>query len=300
MCQSKAEGGIRCSSHAIAALQAHADKQVDMVKAYAAEKGITLQDESKMYNSFEHSTSVYAKVHEKKAYIKAENAFVDAQKNESELEFQLTSVAAHKNPTSVSQFLWQRSEKAKELTALRDKAWEDNDNVAAEKHIAMLKGLRAKTAAEATNIVNIVNERGAHNLVKTLKEQNTTPGYLADAQRSAAFEKKSFLKVRSELFEVEKHRFVSKKFRNTQEFKDVAKSVDFRKRPEVREWQAKQDDLQKDYSMTSDYREKLENIASFHPEGSDERVKIETLLRKSEILKQWEISRNKREAGVLV
>lgn len=299
MCQSKAEGGIRCSSHAVLALQRHADKQVEMVKEYAAAKGITLQDESTMYNSFEHSTGIFLKVQEKSAYKKTENAFYNAKKDASELEHQLVSVASFRNPSSVADHLWQRSRVVKETTALRDKAWQEGREAEADASIAKLQALRVKTAAEAQHIVDIVTRNGKHNLIDTLKSENSTPGYLSDAQAKAEYEKNVYLDVRKKLTAEEKHRFISKKFRETPEYKDVTRSVAFRVQPAVREWEGKQKELQQDYSMTGEFKQKMEDMASFHEAGSPEHEKIQAHLRKIEILKKLTIARNQREAGVV-
>lgn len=300
MCQSKAEGGIRCSSSAIEALQKHHDKQVEMVKEYAKENGITLPDEDSMYNDFEHRTAVYSKVNEVPAYKKAEQAFVASNEKERSAKFDLASVSQHQSASSISAFLWKRNAEANEALALRDKAWEEGDDVAAEKQIAKLQSLRAQTAAEAENIVKVVKEHGAYQLANILREQGKTPKYLNEVYQKNEAMKNTFNAVRKEVVAKEKSRFISRKFRNTPEYKGVTSTVNFQKKPEVRAWQEKAGELQKEYSMTSDYRQKLEDMASFHPQGSDERERIEAQIRKVDTLKKMTILKNKREAAEAV
>lgn len=296
MCQSKAEGGIRCSSHAIEALQKHHDKQAEMVKEYAAKNGKTLPDESKLYNDFEHRTAVYSKVNEVAAYKKVERDFYSRNETERKAKFDLASVSQHQSVSSISAFLWKHDALAKETLAARDKAWENGDEVEAEKNIAKLQSLRARTVNEAENIVSIVKNHGAYQLVNVLREQGKTPRYLNEIYEKNESAKNTFNTVRAEVVAKEKQRFISKKFRNSPEYKEIATSTDFRKQPEVRQWEERAAELQRDYSMTSDYRQKLEDMASFYQEGTEDRERIETQIRKVDTLKKMTILKNKREA----
>lgn len=299
MCQSKAEGGIRCSSHAIEALQKHHDKQAEMVKEYAAKNGKTLPDESKLYNDFEHRTAVFSKVNEVAAYKKVERDFVNASEAEQKAKFEFASVAQHQSVSSIADHIWRREPAVKEALSLRDKAWEDEDDVAAEKQIAKLKSLRVKATADAENVVNIVKEHGTYKVVNVLHEQGKLPTHLQEVHDKKKAAQDTFSKVRSEVVAVEKKRFISKKFRNSPEYKGIATSTDFRKQPEVRKWEERAAELQRDYSMTSDYRQKLEDMASFYQEGSADRERIEAQIRKVDTLKKMTILKNKREAGVV-
>lgn len=297
MCQSKAEGGLRCSSHAVDALYNHADKQIALVKEYAQEHGLKLPEESKLYNSFENFNAVHNKAQQKSAYKKASNAMVDSAKECEDAETKLAAVAGFRNPSSVAAFLWERNPEAKAARDLRDKAFDSGDDAEAQKQIAKLKGLRAKTTAEAEYIVKAVGNGGQRKLMQTLNAEEKAPAYLVALQDKHENAKEEYLRTRNKLVGIEKERFISRKLRSSEEYTAISKKIDFRKRPASREWEAREKELQKEYSMTGEYRQKMEDLASFHQVGSPEREAIESKMRQVEILKKLTVSRNMAQAA---
>ena len=292
MCQSKANGGLRCSSHTVDAMYAHAEKQIEAVKAYAQANGLALPDESKLYKKSDDSSYVYDKTEEKPAYRQALARLDIARKARQEAEYQLVSVAGFKHETSLASFLWTRNVEAKKAIQTRDKAFESDDDEQASEAITKLKQLRQETVTHANDIVARVHSVSQRNLLYSLAGDDSHPAYLKELKRKEKEADENFDAVRRGLVETETNRLISKRLRSHPDYQKIATAENFAGTPEQATWGKKQKTLEKDYSMTREYRLKLEAIASTHPEGSPERAAAEKQVEKVKLLRERTIVKN--------
>lgn len=297
MCQSKADGGLRCASHVTTSMYAHADKQIKMVKEFAKGNGLDLPAEETLYSDFTDHGEIYSRASEKPAFLKAQKAYHAALQDGYSAESRFVSVVAMKNPSSVAAHMWQRDPQVKEWLDKRNRALDANDEKATGEAVSKLKGLRLKITSEAEEIVQICRVGKKANLIATLEQQGKLPADISDLKKKEKEADAEFAKVRKELMQTEKARLVSRRMRENENFKAITKKVAFRVQPEVQAWEKKQKEYVRDYSMTSEYREKMEALATHHPEGSPERENIASELRKVEILKDLTVRKNKREAA---
>ena len=301
MCQSKAEGGIRCASHVTEALYSHADTQIKLVKEFAESVGMKIPKDDTARNAFTDATESSKLIKSKPAFLKAELAYDNAYNARLLAERTLTSVVMRGETGAVAPFLWKRNAEATALREARDEARKQGDTKTADKCVQELGALRAKTIANATLLSRIANEPGATEggparLLGRFREEGGGIAYLSELRNEEKAKKDNYDTTAANLRKIETDRLASKRIRAGVEFNKITSSVVFRKQPQVQAWEKRQKELQKDYAMTGEYKEKMMILAGNEEPGSDKRKEIESQIRKAELCRELAIRRNKAQA----
>lgn len=290
MCQSKAEGGLRCSSHAKDALHKHAVKQADHVITFAAQNNLPLPSLNELYTDADRA-NVAAAVKKDSEYITAGEKFQAAQKARREEELKVFRIAEYGANDALSLHLWANNKEAQDLKARQEENW--RNGVEDELLHHRLSELREMTVAQSKNILQSVREHGVYNPTSVGTQ---IPQYMVDLRRAESDAQADFSAVRSAKTVEEKAKVVNRKLRNHPQYIDIVESPAYTATPEHQEWKQKQRKLLTDYSLTNEYRKKLEILAENEKPGSANQMKIKRQLESVAALREQTKQRNIAES----
>ena len=292
MCQSKAEGGLRCSSHAKDALHKHAVKQADHVISFAAEHNLPLPTLNEIYVNAD-KASVANTVRKTPEYIAATEKLQKAQRTRREEEFAVFRIAEYGANDALSLHLWEHNKEAQELKARQEENW--NNGVEDELLHHRLTELREMTVCQSKNILRSVRERG---LYDPSSAGTQMPQYMVELRQAETDAQTELTAVRLEKTAEEKAKAVNRKLRNHPQYVDIIESPAYTATPEHKEWAKKQRKLLTDYSLTNEYRKKLEILADNEKPGSPNQMKIKRQLESVAALREQTKQRNIAESQV--
>lgn len=291
MCQSKAEGGLRCSSHAKEALHKHAVKQADHVITFAAQNNLPLPTLDQLYTDADRA-SVAAAVKKDSEYIAAAEAWQKAQRSRREEELTVFRIAEYGANDALSLHLWSKNKEAQDLKARQQENWDNGVEDEILHH--RLAELREMTVSQSKNILRSVREHGVYNPTSVGTQ---IPQYMLDLRSEERAAQEKLSAVRSEKTVEEKSKAVNRKLRQHPQYIDIIENPTYMATPEHQEWNKKQRKLLTDYSLTNEYRKKLEILAENEKPGSPNQQKIKRQLESVAVLREQTKQRNIAEAA---
>lgn len=315
MCQSKAEGGIRCFSHAKETLALSEDKYVEMVISKSEEvNGVKIDSPEKWFGGFEDNLKL-------QVMLGGESSLQKLNTRREELADAIRAnhrivEESVKNNDPVALIKMMKATDP-ELKALRERRAELLERV--QKDVAnaktneealalyadeeresrkVLADMRTRNGVieeEATDIINLRNVLNDEPVFKHLRYR--TP----DGIRAM---RKEYLEVsdkarettlqKTELF---KKRIGGYNLKQNEDFKNVATSSALRQSAEYKEWREKNASAKVDYAITSTMMADLKVRITEEPEGSESREKLEKKYETLSRARDAKIANNKREAA---
>ena len=290
MCQSKAEGGLRCSSHAKEALHKHAVKQANHVITFAAQNNLPLPTLDQLYTDDDRA-SVNAAVKKNSEYIAAAEEWQKAQRTRREEELTVFRIAEYGANDALSLHLWSKNKEAQELKARQQENWDNGVEDEILHH--RLAELREMTVSQSKNILRSVREHGVYNPTSVGTQ---IPQYMLDLRSEERAAQEKLSAVRAEKTAEEKSKAVNRKLRQHPQYIDIVENPTYMATSEHQEWNKKQRKLLTDYSLTNEYRKKLEILADNEKPGSPNQQKIKRQLESVAVLREQTKQRNIAEA----
>lgn len=291
MCQSKAEGGLRCSAHTKEALTKHASKQAEFVAEYATAFNITLPTPESLYTD-DDARKVSTLVNRNPEYIAAGETYQKAQKDRRDEEMKIFRIAEYGGTNdSLALHLWANNKEAQALKAEQQRNWDNG--VEDELLHNKLAALREMTTAQAKGILGSIRRHGVYNPNDL---GVPVPQYMSDLREKEKEARDTYAKLRSSLAKVEKAKILNHKLRHHPKYINIVGRADYQNTPFHKEWNEKQRKLLTDYSLTNEYRKKLETLIENEPADSPERNKVQRQLNSVAKLRERTKQRNIEEA----
>lgn len=290
MCQSKAEGGLRCSAHTKEALHKHASKQAEHVMDFASKNNLPLPSPEELYTDRD-AANVSAIVRQNPEYIAAGEEYQATQKARREEEMKIFRIAEYGSNDSLALHLWSNNKEAQALRAQQQTNWENGVEDELLHH--KLAEMREMTTVQAKGILGSVRQHGVYNPNDL---GVPVPKYMTDLRADEKDARDSYAKLRSTLAAAEKVKTIGRNLRQHPQYIDIIESKEYTDTEFYKEWSDKQRKLLTDYSLTNEYRKKLETLAENEPADSPERAKIQRQLNSVAALRERTKQRNMEEA----
>lgn len=314
MCQSKAEGGIRCFSHAKETLAFSEDKYVEMVIAKSEEvNGVKIDPPEKWFGGFDDNLKL-------QVMLGGESSLQKLNTRREELADAIRAnhrivEESVKNNDSASLIKMMKSTDP-ELQALRarktellEKVQQDVANAKTEEEALALYAeeeresrkvvgeMRTRTGVieeEATDILNLRNVLNDEPVFKHIRYR--TPDGIRAMRKEYLEVSDKAREVTAKKTELFKKRIGGYNLKNNEDFKNVERSSELRGSQEYKEWREKNASARVDYAITSTMMADLKVSITEEPEGSEKREKLEKKYATLSKVREAKIANNKKSA----
>lgn len=314
MCQSKAEGGIRCFSHAKETLAFSEDKYVEMVIAKSEEvNGVKIDPPEKWFGGFDDNLKL-------QVMLGGESSLQKLNTRREELADAIRAnhrivEESVKNNDSASLIKMMKSTDP-ELQALRarktellEKVQQDVANAKTEEEALALYAeeeresrkvvgeMRTRTGVieeEATDILNLRNVLNDEPVFKHIRYR--TPDGIRAMRKEYLEVSDKAREITAKKTELFKKRIGGYNLKNNEDFKNVERSSELRGSQEYKEWREKNASARVDYAITSTMMADLKVSITEEPEGSEKREKLEKKYATLSKVREAKIANNKKSA----
>lgn len=314
MCQSKAEGGIRCFSHAKETLALSEDKYVEMVIAKSEEvNGVKIDPPEKWFGGFDDNLKL-------QVMLGGESSLQKLNTRREELADAIRAnhrivEESVKNNDAASLIKMMKSTDP-ELQALRarktellEKVQQDVANAKTEEEALALYAeeeresrkvvgeMRTRTGVieeEATDILNLRNVLNDEPVFKHIRYR--TPDGIRAMRKEYLEVSDKAREITAKKTELFKKRIGGYNLKNNEDFKNVERSSKLRGSQEYKEWREKNASARVDYAITSTMMADLKVSITEEPEGSEKREKLEKKYATLSKVREAKIANNKKSA----
>jgi len=314
MCQSKAEGGIRCFSHAKETLALSEDKYVEMVIAKSEEvNGAKIDPPEKWFGGFDDNLKL-------QVMLGGDSSLQKLNTRREELADAIRTnhrivEESVKNNDAVSLVKMMKSTDP-ELQALRvrkaellEKVKQDVANAKTDeealafyaeeeresrKVIAEMRTRNGVIEEEATDILNLRNVLNDEPVFKHIRYR--TPDGIRAMRKEYLEVSDKTREATAKKTELFKKRIGGYNLKNNEDFKNVEKSSKLRGSQEYKEWREKNASARVDYAITSTMMADLKVSITEEPEGSEKRAKLEKKYTTLSKVREAKIANNKKSA----
>lgn len=323
MCQSKAEGGIRCHSHAHEALAASHDRYVALVVAKSEDiSGEQLPTARESFND-DNPTDHY-----KLSVMLSGDKSLEKLKAESEqLAYDFRRAydginEGHRNGDwrgiyrAISITDPETAKLVQKRDELRSQYHKDVEEARNEGDVNMIAALGAKHERESGEVSTILDARNEV-MQKQAQEiaglsrvpdglpihkhhQFRIPSAVRDLQKEFLATREKARTVEAEKTTAFKTRIGGYNLKQTEAFKKIASSPALTASKEYRDWRKKDAVAKGDYAITNTSMNNLKAKIEESPRGSDQRLKLQADYDKLLRVKKAKIEVNKKNAAALV
>jgi len=323
MCQSKAEGGIRCHSHAHEALAASHDRYVALVVEKSEE--LTGKKLPTAAESFDATNPVD---HMKLSVMLSGDKGLEKLKREREqLGADVRAAYAGINDghrdgdwrqiyRAISTTDPEMAELVQRRDDLRTQYHKDAKEARNEGDTIMARAITMKHSRESGEVNTKIEERTAliereaqviarlprlsDGIPVNKNPKFRTPTALRNLQQEFLAVSEKTRNLEEEKTAAFKTRIGGYNLKQTEAFKKVASSPEFNSSKEYRDWRKKDAVAKGDYAITNTSMNNLKNRIEESPRGSDQRLKLQADYDKLLRVKKAKIEVNKKNAAALV
>lgn len=321
MCQSKAEGGIRCYSHAHEALAASTDRYVALV----VEKSEELAGK-KLPTAFESFDANNPADHMKlSVMLSGEKGLEKLRQEREQLAADVRSAydginEGHRNGDwrqiyrAISMTDPETAELVQQRDDLRNQYHKDSKEASDEGDIIMMRALTMKHSRESGEVSNKIEIRNARiereaQVISHLpilpdgapvskNPKFRTPTAVRNLQQEFLATSEKARNLEAEKTQLFKTRIGGYNLKQTEAFKQVASSPSFTSSKDYRDWRQKDAVARGDFAITSTSMNNLKAKIEEAPRGSEKRAKLQADYDQLLRVKQAKIEVNKKNALV--
>lgn len=319
MCQSKAEGGIRCHSHAHEALAASEDKYVDLVVSKAAETTGwqpwpretyfgSPYDSLRLETMLSGDTAVAkARVEKEQLEDELDTCRAEIQYGVEQMNVKYINNGIRRADPEITDLIDKRdgliSEARREIA--KANATDDNEHIgqvrakytkAISEVEKKLSATQEKTMAEAQAIYEASRSMPRDADIKTIIDK-AKPASISALEKANSEAQRKRMVLEAEKTKLYKNRIAGYNMREDENFKDIEKFPGFRSSDEFFAWRKKNASLRMDYAISNTSMANLEYKIS---DTSDPEQKKSLLEKQKNLMNVREaiIRKNKESAKV--